>query len=37
LARDAEGALLLPRQLVRIANDDQNNVPIPSFGIVVDF
>jgi len=37
LARAEDGTLLLPRQLVRIAREDQNNVPIPSFGIVVDF
>ena len=37
LARAEDGTLLLPRQLVRISREDQNNVPIPSFGIVVDF
>ena len=37
LARDTAGQLLLPRSLVLISNEDQNNIPIPTFGFVIDF
>ena len=37
LARDSEGVALTPRRLVEISNDQQNNIPIPTFGIVLDF
>ena len=37
LARNATGQLLSPRALVLISNEDQNNIPIPTFGFVVDF
>ena len=37
LARSDTGELVLPRSLVLISNEDQNNIPIPSFGFVIDF
>ncbi|MGC6421954.1 MAG: TonB-dependent receptor [Flavobacteriaceae bacterium] len=37
LARDEAGQLQLPRSLVLISNEEQNNIPIPSFGFVIDF
>ena len=37
LARNSEGVELTPRRLVEISNDQQNNIPIPTFGSVLDF
>lgn len=37
LARSETGEELSPRALVLISNEEQNNIPIPSFGFVIDF
>ena len=37
LARSEAGEILTPRSLVLISNEDQNSIPIPSFGFVIDF
>jgi hypothetical protein len=37
LARNETGELIPPRSLVLISNEEQNNIPIPSFGFVIDF
>ncbi|MCH1609295.1 MAG: TonB-dependent receptor [Flavobacteriaceae bacterium] len=37
LNRSETGALILPRSLVKVNTDENNNIPIPTFGFVVDF
>ena len=37
LARSEAGEIVSPRSLVLISNEDQNSIPIPSFGFVIDF
>lgn len=37
LARNETGELIPPRSLALISNEEQNNIPIPSFGFVIDF
>ena len=37
LARSEGGEIITPRSLVLISNEDQNSIPIPSFGFVIDF
>ena len=37
LNRNDEGVLILPRSLVEVDTGENDNIPIPSFGFVVDF
>ena len=37
LNRSETGALILPQSLVKVNTDENNNIPIPTFGFVVDF
>ena len=37
LNRNDEGVLILPRSLVELDTGENDNIPIPSFGFVVDF
>tara|TARA_S200000501_G_scaffold70231_1_gene62250 strand:- start:8796 stop:11153 length:2358 start_codon:yes stop_codon:yes gene_type:complete len=37
LNRSETGALILPQSLVKVNTDENTNIPIPTFGFVVDF
>ena len=37
LNRTEEGNLILPQSLVKVNTEENNNIPIPSFGFVIDF
>jgi hypothetical protein len=37
LDRTEDGTLVLPRNLVKVNTEENNNIPIPSFGFVIDF
>ena len=37
LDRTEDGNLILPRNLVKVNTEENNNIPIPSFGFVIDF
>jgi outer membrane receptor for ferrienterochelin and colicin len=37
LNRTEEGNLILPESLVKVNTEENNNIPIPSFGFVIDF
>ena len=37
LNRSETGALILPQSLVKVDTDENTNIPIPTFGFVIDF
>ena len=37
LNRNENGELISPNSLVRVDTDENNNIPIPTFGLVFDF
>ncbi len=37
LARDSEGVIITPQNLVQVSAEEENSVPLPSFGFVLYF